>query len=69
MYSIIKGKFQQCRNCNCRTKEGGGGVGWGDHLLPHKHIKNPSEYGTTPTEQLLNGRRRPQTFKKASLSP
>ena len=51
------------------TEEDGGGVICGDHLPLHKYIKNPSEYGTTPTEQLLNDRRRPQTFKKASLSP
>ena len=39
------------------------GVRWGDYLPPHRHINNSSEYGTNPTEQLLNARR-PQTSKK-----
>jgi len=41
------------------TEEDGGGVICGDHLPLHKYIKNPSEYGTIPTEKLLNDSRRP----------
>ena len=37
----------------------GGGVRRGDHLPPHKYIKNTSTCGTTPTEHLLNTGRRP----------
>uniref|UniRef100_A0A8C0CHE9 Uncharacterized protein n=1 Tax=Balaenoptera musculus TaxID=9771 RepID=A0A8C0CHE9_BALMU len=37
----------------------GGGVRCGDHLPPHKYIKNTSTCGTTPTEHLLNTGRRP----------
>ena len=44
-------------------EEGGGRIIWEDHLLPHKYIKNSTEYGTTPTEQLNAGGRRHQTSK------
>ena len=47
----------------------GGGVRRGDHLPPHKYIKNTSTCGTTPTEHLLNTGRRPQTSQKARKSP
>ena len=32
----------------------GGGVRLGDHLPPHKYIKNTSTCGTTPIEHLQN---------------
>ena len=35
----------------------GGGVRHGDHLPPHKYIRNTSTCGTTPTEHLLNAGR------------
>ena len=41
----------------------------GDHLPPHKYIKNTSTSGTAPTEHLLNAGRRPQTSQKARKSP
>ena len=47
----------------------GRGVGCGDHLPPHKYIKNTSTYGTTPTEHLLDAGRRPQTSQKSRKSP
>ena len=40
----------------------------GDHLSPHKYIRNTSTCGTTPTEHLLNAGRRPQTSQKARNS-
>ena len=40
----------------------------GDHLPPHKYIRNTSTCGTTPTEHLLNAGRRPQTSQKARNS-
>ena len=46
-----------------------GGVRHGDHLPPHKYIKNTSTCGTTPTEHLLNTGRRPQTSQTARNSP
>ena len=46
-----------------------GGVRCGDHLPPHRYIKNTSTCGTTPTEHLLNTGRRPQTPQKARNSP
>ena len=46
----------------------GGGVRRGDHLPPHKYIRNTSTCGTTPTEHLLNTGRRPQTSQKARNS-
>ena len=42
----------------------GGGVKLGDHLLPHKYIKNTPTWGTTPTEHLLHAGRRPQSSQK-----
>ena len=47
----------------------GRGVRHGDHLPPHKYIRNTSACGTTPTEHLLNAGRRPQTSQKARNSP
>ena len=47
----------------------GRGVRHGDHLPPHKYIKNTSACGTTLTEHLLNASRRPQTSQKARKSP
>ena len=41
----------------------------GDHQSTHKCIRNASICGTTPTEHLLNGGRRPQTSQKARNSP
>ena len=43
----------------------GGGVRCGDHLPPHRYIKNTSTCGTTPTGHLLNASRRPQISQKA----
>ena len=42
----------------------GGGVRLGDHLPPHKYIKNTSACGTTPTEHLLNAGRRLHASRK-----
>ena len=47
----------------------GGWLRHGDHLPPHKYIKNTSTCGTIPTEHLLNVGRRPQTSQKAKNSP
>ena len=41
----------------------------GDHLAPHKYIRNTSTCGTTPTEHLLNAGRRPQTSPNARNYP
>ena len=41
----------------------------GDHLPPHKYIRNASTCGTTPTEHLLNAGTTPQTSQKARNSP
>ena len=46
----------------------GGRVRCGDHLPPHKYIRNTSTCGTTPTEHLLNAGRRPKTSQKARNS-
>ena len=47
----------------------GGGIRHGDHLPPHKYIKNTPTCGTAPTKHLLNAGRRPQTSQKARNSP
>ena len=49
--------------------QNGGRVRRGDHLPPHKYIRNTSTCGTTPTEHLLNAGRRPHTSQKARNSP
>ena len=56
-------------NRTSRDLQDGGGVRRGDHLPPHKYIRNTSTCGTTPTEYLLNAGRRPQTSQKARKSP
>ena len=52
-----------------RRLQDGRRVRCGDHLPPHKYIRNTSTCGTTPTEHLLNAGRRPQTSQKARNSP
>ena len=47
-------------NVNREDLQDGRGVGRGDHLPLHKHIKNTSTCGTNPTEDVLNAGRRPQ---------
>ena len=47
----------------------GGRLRHGDHLPPHKYIRNTSTCGTTPTEHLLKTGRRTQTSQKAGNSP
>ena len=49
---------------NVRDLQDGGGVRRGDHIPPHKYIRNTSTCRTTPTEHLLNTGRRPQTSQK-----
>ena len=49
--------------------EDGGRVRHGDHLPPHRYIRNTSTRGTAPTEHPLNAGRRPQTSQKARNSP
>ena len=45
--------------------EDGGRVRRGDHLPPHRYIRNTSTRGTAPIEHPLNAGRRPQTSQKA----
>lgn len=57
-----------------KLKKNGDGRRWQhikrvDHLPLHKYIITLSEYGTTPTEQLLNASRRLEASEKASQSP
>ena len=47
----------------------GGRVRRGDHLPPHKYIRNTSTCGTASTEHLLNTGRRPQTSQKGLGAP
>ena len=47
----------------------GGRVRCGDHLPPHKYIRNTFACGTTPTEHLLNAGRRPHTSQKGLEAP
>ena len=56
-------------NKQLRELQDGRRVRRGDHLPPHKYIRNTSTCGTTPREHLLNAGRRPQTSQKARNSP
>ena len=49
----------EVKGCLERGLQDGGRVRRGDHLPPHKYIRNVSTCGTTPTEHLLNAGRRP----------
>ena len=49
--------------------EDGRRVRGGDHLPPHRYIRNTSTRGTAPTEHPLNAGRRTQTSQKARNSP
>ena len=57
------------KNRNREELQDGGRVRRGDHLPPHKYIRNTSTCGTTPTEHLLKVGRRPQSSQKARNSP
>ena len=46
--------------------EDGGGIGQGDHFLPHKLIKRTFECSEKPTKQLLNASRGHQAPRKAA---
>ena len=64
----IKFKEKILKAARGHLQDGGGGR-HGDHLPPHKYIKNASTCGTTRTEHLLNAGRRPPTSPKARNSP
>ena len=46
----------------------GGGIGQGDHFLPHKYIKRSSVCGAISTKQLLNTGGGSQIPRKANKS-
>ena len=46
--------------------EDGGGVGWGEHFLPHKFIKRTFKCRVNSTKQLLNAGRGHQAPRKAT---
>ena len=56
-------------NLNKGDYQDGGEVRQGNHLSPHKYIKNTLACETTLTEHILNPGRRPQTSKKTSQAP
>ena len=48
-----------------RSQDGGRGVGWGEHFLPHKFIKRAFKRWVNSTKQLLNACRGHQAPRKA----
>ena len=52
-----------------RDFQNDGGIRWADLLPPNKYIKTSSEFGTTPTRELLNDSRSTQSSTKGSQSP
>ena len=51
------------------VEEDGRRVRCGDHLPPHRYIRNTSTRGTAPIEYPVNTGRRPETSQKARNSP
>ena len=49
-----------------RRSQDGGGVGWGEHFLPHKFIKRAFKRRVNSTKQLLNASRGHQALRKAT---
>ena len=49
-----------------RRSQDGGGVGWGEHFLPHKFIKRAFKRRVNSTKQLLNAGRGHQAPIKAT---
>ena len=63
-FSTIKQKL-----ASGERREDGRRVRGGDHLPPHRYIRNTSTRGIAPIEPPLNAGRRPQTSQKARNSP
>ena len=49
-----------------RRSQDGGGVGWGEHFLPHKFINRAFKRRVNSTKQLLNAGRGHQAPRKAA---
>ena len=62
-------KLKEEKKLQNRQGGDGGRVRCGDHLPPHRNIRNTSTRGTAPTEHPLNAGRRHQTSQKARNSP
>ena len=53
-------------NCSGGRSQDGGGVGQGEHFLPHKFIKRVFKRRVNSTKQLLNAGRGHQAPRKAT---
>ena len=60
--------LEELKSKQGRSGQNGRRVRCGDHLLPHRYIRNTSTRGTAPTEHPLNAGRRHQTSQKARNS-
>ena len=58
-------KYLEIRVLEGRSQDGGG-VGRGEHFLPHKFIKRAFKHGVNSTKQLLNAGRGHQAPRKAT---
>ena len=54
------------KNNSADSREDGGGIGRGDHFIPHKFIKRTFEHWVNSTKQLLNAGRGHQEPGKAA---
>jgi len=54
------------QKCFMGRSQDGGGVGWGEHFLPHKFIKRTFKHQVNSTKQLLNAGRGHQASRKAT---
>ena len=57
---------EEINNNTIRRSQDGGGVGRGEHFLPHKFIKRAFKRRVNPTKQLLNASRGHQAPRKAA---
>ena len=68
---FLPGESHEHRNISCHINkqemsEDGGGVGRGEHFLPHKFIKRAFKRRVNSTKQLLNAGRGHQAPRKAT---
>ena len=68
MFSMVSTMELVLKKLSLGDLQDGRRVRCGDHIPPHKYIRNTSTCGTTPAEHLLNTGRRPQTSQKARNS-
>jgi len=65
-YYIILVRMAIIKKSKIGRSQDGGGVGRGEHFLPHKFIKRAFKRRVNSTKQLLNASRGPKAPRKAT---